>query len=121
MYWLEKNSVKENDNEKKSTMRLKNPHNKCRSIFGTISNLLGLTDSCQSTYPLKEGSSLINNNNNNNNNNNSNNNNNKSLGTHSEEAAPLMCCSCQMMYNISPKRVDNRFVYLPKKEWYSVS
>ena len=61
MYWLEKNSFKENDNEKKSTMRLKNPHNKCRSIFGTISNLLGLTDSCQGTYPLKDGSSLINN------------------------------------------------------------
>ena len=94
MYWLEKNSFKENDNEKKVTMRLKNPHNKCRSIFGTISNLLGLTDSCQTTYLLKEGSSLINNN--------DNNNNNKSLGTHSEEAAPLMCCSCQMMYNISP-------------------
>ena len=32
-----------------------------------------------------------------------------------------MCCSCQMMYNISPKRVDNCSVYLPKKEWYSVS
>ena len=45
--------------------------------------------------------------NNNNNNNSNNNNNNKSLGTHSEEAAPLMCCSCQMIFDISPKRVDN--------------